>query len=118
MNFRHVYVDGDYFLYKCSFGTQRNIYHVYVDGQLAYVSSSKKEINRIFKGIDYHFERYLYVQPPYAAVQLWKNTMQRFKDKFNPRHFTVALTGPDNFRDQEASILPYKGTRDSEKPVN
>ena len=116
--FRKVYVDGDILLYEIAFATQRNIYYIYVDDLLAWVGSDKREINRIFKGIDYSYERFVYVQPLLTAIHTYETKLKAYAKKFGTNRIDVVLTGPTNFRNEIAISKPYKGTRVQEKPYN
>ena len=116
--FRKVYVDGDILLYEVAFATQTNIYHIYVDGTEVWVGSDKRKINRIFKGIDYDYEKYVYVQPLLTAIDTYEKKIQAYKRLFGTNKVEVVLTGPDNFRDEVAVTKPYKGTRKQPKPYN
>lgn len=118
MKFDTVYVDGDLLLYSIAFATQKNIYHIYVDNQLAWVGSSKKEINRIFKGIEYDYEKYVNIQPMLSAVETYKTVLKRYQKQFETNDVVVVLTGDTNYRNEVAISKPYKGTRHQDKPYN
>ena len=116
--FDTVYVDGDLLLYSLGFATQRNIYHIYVEGQLAWIDSDKRKINKIFKDIDYDYEKYVYVQPLLSAIQTYKAIINGHIKRFNTKDIRVVLTGKNNFREKVATTRPYKGTRSKDKPYN
>lgn len=116
--FRHVYVDGDILLYEIAFATQKNIYHIYVDGIKVWVGSDKREINSIFKGIDFAYEKYVYVQPLLSAINTYELKLKAYAKKFDTNRIDVVLTGTTNFRNEVAVTRPYKGTRHQDKPYN
>lgn len=118
MKFRTVYVDGDILLYEIAWATQHNIYHIYVDGIRAWIGSDKREINRIFKGIDYSFERYVYAQPLMSAINTYETRLKHYAKKFGTNKIEVVLTGATNYRNEVAVSRPYKGTRVADKPIN
>lgn len=118
MKFKTIYIDGDLLLYSIAFATQKNIYHIYVDEQLAWVGSSKKEINRIFKGIEYDYEKYVAVQPILSAVETYKIALKKYAKQFETNDVVVVLTGDTNFRNDIAVTTPYKGSRTQDKPYN
>lgn len=118
MVFDTVYLDGDLLLYSIAFATQKNIYHIYCEGNLAWVGSSKAEINRIFKGIEYDYEKYVYVQPMMSAVETYKTVIKRYMKQFGTKDVVVVLTGATNYRIDLAVSKVYKGTRHQAKPYN
>ena len=118
MKFKTVYVDGDILLYEIAFATQKNGYRIYVGGVEAWYGSDKREINRIFKGIDYGYEKDVYVQPLLAAINTYKAKIEAYKKLFKTNDIRVVLTGSENFRNEVAVSRPYKGTRTQDKPYN
>jgi hypothetical protein len=121
VNYPHIkkiYVDGDLLLYGVGFATQKNIYHIYVDELLVWVGSDKKQINRIFKGVDYSYEKYIYIQPLLAAIETYKTIIKNYKKLFGTEDLEVILTGDTNFRNDIAKAKVYKGTRTQDKPHN
>ena len=118
MNFSTVYVDGDILLYEVAFATQKNIYHIYVEGIEVWIGSDKRLINKIFKDIDYGYEKYTYVQPLLSAINTYKTRLKTYAKMFGTTNIEVVLTGPTNFRDEVAISRPYKGTRTQDKPYN
>lgn len=95
-------VDGDILLYRCGFAADSQIKNQFKerypeDGQdamKAYVDSSE-----------------------YLAFALGntKSVMDELCSRFNGERVETYLTGSGNFREQVATLLPYKGNRD---PLN
>ena len=118
MRFNKIYVDGDILLYEIAFATQKHGYSIYVDGIRAWHGSDKREINRIFRGIDYTYEKETYVQPLMTAINTYKQRLKAYAKKFSTNKIEVILTGTGNFREEVAVSRPYKGTRTQDKPYN
>jgi len=116
MKFDNVLVDADSLLYSVGFATQKNIYKVWVQGHQgdpSFVCTDKRWLNRILKDQDYELHKYLFVQPFFSASTTIDKIIEAYKKKFKTKNIRIYFTGKDNFRDQVATLQPYKGNRDS-----
>jgi len=116
MKFDTVLVDADSLLYSVGFATQKNIYKVWVQGHQgdpSFVCTDKRWLNRILKDQDYELHKYLFVQPFFSASTTIDKIIEAYKKKFKTKNIRIYFTGKDNFRDNVATIQPYKGNRDS-----
>jgi len=123
MKFKNVFVDSDPILYSVGFATQKNIYKVWVQGHQgdpSFVCTDKRWLNKILKDeTDYIIHKYIYVQPFLSASITVDQIIEAYKKKFGTKNIHLFFTGKDNFRDNIATIQPYKGNRDSShKPVH
>jgi hypothetical protein len=122
MEFNEIGIDGDIILYSVGFATQRNIYILSEAGQQdrpVLTSTDKRLVNKYIDLMDdYHLETYTYVQAPLSAYITADSIIRSYKEKYKTDNIKVFLTGKTNFRLDVATILPYKGNRDDEKPHN
>lgn len=114
MRFDTVLLDADILLYSVGFATQTNIYHLYCDGHQgdpSFVSTDKRALNKITKGMDCEVHRYLDVQPFLSASITLDQIVAGYKKRFETQDVRLFLTGEGNFREKIATIQPYKGNR-------
>jgi len=118
-----TYIDGDILPYRVGFVTQRKIYSLVSEGYHSapvLVTKSKTLVNKYVKACpDLLVHEADFIEQPLqalATLQLAiKNIVQGCRG--NGKRFKVVLSGPTNFRDEVATIQPYKGNRvDFEKP--
>lgn len=117
MKFNNVFVDADSLLYSVGYATQKNIYKVWVQGHQgdpSFVCTDKRWLNKILKNEDeYEIHKYLYVQPFLSASTTVDQIIAGYKSKFGTKNIKLFFTGKDNFRDEVATLQPYKGNRDN-----
>ena len=117
MKFNNVFVDADPLLYSVGFATQKNIYHVWVqghEGDPSFVCTDKRWLNKILKDEDdYIIHKYLHVQPFLSASITIDQIIEAYKKKFGTKNVHLFFTGENNFRENIATIQKYKGNRDS-----
>lgn len=123
MKFDNVFVDADPLLYSVGFATQQNIYKVWVQGHQgdpSFVCTDKRWLNKVLKDEEeYEIHKYLYVQPFFSASTTIDKIVKAYKEKFSTPNVWFFFTGDDNFREDIATIQPYKGNRDSShKPAH
>ena len=123
----HLLIDGDYLLYKIGFGSQKTLYRVYeagneVDGYLQEFDKKRKLTDWIEKRgepeYDWSWDKRVKADPIGIARYNIKANMTRLKGlSGNISKVTIFFTDTLNFRDKVATLLPYKGNRDtSHKP--
>ena len=121
---RHVLIDGDVLVYESSFGAQRNRYTVYVDGGDTRSFNNAKERDAWLKPLGlqpeaYRVEKHLDVLDEHAALAICRNKLTALCEKLKADSYHLYLTGKGNFREEVATLAPYKGNRaDVEKPVH
>lgn len=119
-----VYIDGDILPYKIGFATQRIVYQLDQRGWHSVspilVTSSKRQVNKYLKlNPDLLVTEYFYVEEPIQVINTVKLAIQNIVKGSKCLSFKVIVSGDTNFRDNIATIQPYKGNREgSEKPVH
>lgn len=119
-------IDGDVVVYACGFASQHNIHSVTLVGEKEPRASftKKKEMKDWLEseGLeekDYTVSERLDVEPVENALFTAKQFIENILEKTNAEHYKIFLTGKGNFREEIATILPYKGNRSStNKPVH
>ena len=91
--------DTDTFLYRCGFAADAQARGDFLDHN---PDASAEEVAE-------HLEEYDYLRYALANV---KGVIQDIQEIFN-RNVVLYLTGQGNFREHMATILPYKGNRDT-----
>lgn len=122
---RHVLIDGDVLVYESSFGAQRNRYTVtYSGGERTFENAKERDAWLKEAGLHgqpelYTVTKHLDVLDESAALAICRNKLTSLLEKLNATSHHVYLTGKGNFREQIATLSPYKGNRsDVEKPVH
>ncbi len=117
-----AYIDGDILPYKVGFATQRTIYVLDKEGEHScspfLVTKSKMKVNKYLKADESLLVSELYfVEEPIQAINTLKLNIQGIVRGSGCARFKVVISGEENFREDVATILPYKGNRDgTEKP--
>ena len=118
-----VYIDGDNLPYRIGFATQRTVYVVDVEGEATVspllVTHSKRKVTKFLKhSPDLLVTELFFVEDFIQALNTLKLTLQGIVQGAGCNSFRVVLTDDKhNFREDIATIQPYKGNRDgSEKP--
>ncbi len=122
---RHVLVDGDVLVYESSFGAQRNRYTVtYNGGERTFENAKDRDAWLKAENLKdtpelYTVTKHLDVLDESAALAICKNKLAGLLEKLGATSHHLYLTGKGNFREQVATLAPYKGNRsDVEKPVH
>ena len=122
---KEVYLDGDLLPYRVGFVTQRTMYQLDSEGEHTspvLYTKSKREVNKYLKhSPNLMVTEGFYVESEHEAVITLKLMIQNILRGCNGvnRRFKVVLSGPTNFRDDIATIQPYKGNRkDFVKPYH
>lgn len=123
---RHILIDGDVLVYESSFGAQRNRYIVtHPEGEQTFENAKlrdawlKEPAQLHLTPEDYTVTKMLDVLDEPAALAICKNKLVGLLEKLEADSHHVYLTGKNNFRDEVATLTPYKGNRVSvEKPVH
>lgn len=123
----HVLIDGDILLYRSGFAVEKTIYNVFSTAGIderTYLGTfhSKKEVDEFieFTGIkEYEIEKQKSAEPLSHATHILKQTLRGIISNTNAEKHTIYLTGRGNFRDDIATIKPYKGNRSPEdRPIH
>lgn len=125
--FIKTFVDGDVIVYRCGFAAEKNTYvHTDEDGYQS-ADLSHKEVLALVEKSGGTFEKVHHVEPVNYALANVKNQLEEITsavaDGFDVApsriHLIVMLSGPSNFREDVATLRPYKGGRDPDhKPVH
>jgi len=119
-----VYIDGDILPYKVGFATQQSIWMMDKVGEHtcspAFVFRGKTGMNRVLKeDPEFDITERFFVEEPIQAIETLKLMLQNIVQGSKCELFKVVISGPTNFRDDIATIQPYKGNRtDFVKPVH
>lgn len=113
----HLHIDGDLLKYRCGFAAEHGEYRVTLpDGEVLFFLYKKQmiaalKVRGLVEGdVEVAFSRQL--EPVANALHNVRSLIKAICQALNPDDFTVYLSGPDNFRDDVATIRPYKGNRD------
>ena len=111
----HALVDGDEIIYRAGFSSERNIYYA-VDGDMFHRYRYKKEAD------DSGYEKIITrkeIDSEEIAIANLINVVHTYLSGFDYDDYTIYLGKGDNFRDDIATIQPYKGDREeSKKPIH
>ena len=118
-----VYIDGDILPYQIGFATQRTIYMVESEGAHTcplLVTRSKRQVNKYLKmDPDLLVSEVFLVEEPMQALATMKIHITNIVKGSKCDRFKVVLSGDTNFRNDIATIQPYKENRtDFVKPVH
>lgn len=117
-----VYLDGDMLPYRVGFSTQRTIYRLDKEGEQScspvFIGKGKAKINKYMaEDPDLLLTERLFVETPAQALTTLRLAIQNIVHGSGCELFKVVLSGKENFRNEIATIQPYKGNRvDFEKP--
>lgn len=120
---REVYIDGDVLPYKIGFATQRRIYRLDMTGlhsSPVVTTCNKVRINQYVAANEgMTMTENLYSEEPMQVINTLRSTIANIVRGSGCKIFKVVLSGEDNFRDNIATIQPYKGNRvGTIKPVH
>lgn len=86
-------IDGDILVYRSAFSAEKK-----------YVDETGRQI--------------VVLEPVEYVLHSLKNTIQTIVEKVGADEYQVYLTGSGNFREEIATIQPYKGNRTSRRPIH
>ena len=111
-------IDGDIFTYKIGFACQTYKYYLWdMAEQVPVAVTEDKQTVRQWS-VDYPdrvIEKIVEPDPISKAIKLTKSQIDRAVVGSKADSYKVYLTGKDNFRDNIATILKYKGNRDGSR---
>jgi len=116
--------DMDSTVYACGFAGQRTIYMVTLIGEDEPRASftKKKEMKAWMEkeGLDWkedvNISERFEVDPLEYVLHSTKLFVEQMLSDVNSEEYIFYLTGKDNFRDEVATIIPYKSTRSGDRP--
>lgn len=113
-------IDGDIIAYSIGFASQKNVHIVSVDGEVVGKFNYKKDLNEFLEGLEeeYTVTTEVEAEPVSFALHSVKQFIKSVLEAVEADDYTVYLTGSGNFREEIATILPYKGNRVAPKPVH
>jgi len=113
-------IDADIILYSAGFSAEKPIWRLTVNGEEKPRSSFryKKELLEWAEAVGLAKEDYVAVKdtevaPVAHALSNAKQLIKRILLRTNADEYQLYLTGSNNFREDIATIKPYKGNRDS-----
>lgn len=122
----HILLDGDWILYTAGFAAQHTEYVARCDhGELFGPYENKTAMKEAMGDEEYvEFSR-VYTDPLdhalHSAKKMIQSQVEKIVEKFEPDDFVdlrIFLDGKGNFREDIATIRPYKGNRvDKSKPI-
>lgn len=110
-------IDADILLYSCGFSAEKPIWKAMVGDKTLATFRYKKELDE-WAGSgeeikDLKLIKDKEVQPVANALSNAKKLIQKILLRADADSYQLYLTGKDNFREEIATIAPYKGNRDS-----
>lgn len=120
-----VHIDGDILVYSAGFAAERGEYRLswIFDGveKVEFFPTRKELDNHLafFDTKQYMVEFMRHPEPVEYALHNTRNIIDAILGETQANDYFVYLSGPTNFRDNLATIKPYKGNRDkTHKPVH
>lgn len=121
-------IDGDLMLYRCGFAAEKRFYNLFYDEKfITRIKGASERRKYISKCVEEdHLKENLFaweldkeIQPLSHAIQNFKTAITDIFECLNTDHYIMYFTGDGNYREQIATILPYKGNRSEEdKPAH
>jgi len=108
-------VDADVILYKCGFAAQHKWYYAYEDDDywVAKFRYKKEMTEWLGDKSGFTITDEYEIEPLENALFLCNQLIKRIIKQTGATQYQLYLTGDGNYRDEVATILPYKGNRDS-----
>ena len=107
-------VDADSIVYICGFAIETSTFKV---GTVSYPTRKEAVIAADAAGIPVStIQEEIIYEPLANALQLVKNCLTKIKTRTGCTDMRIFLSGVGNFRDDIATIQPYKGKRPDRKP--
>lgn len=118
-------IDGDTIVYRCGFAAEHNKYKVFLKGSekefgsVATFDTMKEVRTFVEDNTDYYWVKEIHPEPLSFCLHSVKVQIQSILDNVQATSYKIFLTGKKQFREQVATIKPYKGNRDPlHKPVH
>jgi 5'-3' exonuclease len=119
----HIHVDADLLVYRCGFAAEKGRYHI-TFGSVVQTLDYKSEVKAWLESeglteddVVIEFERV--PEPVENALHNVKSMMRDIEEAMGTNAVTLYLSGDKNYREEIATIRPYKGNRDeNHKPVH
>lgn len=115
-----VLIDGDIIVYSCGFSAEKPIWRVMVHGEEKPRATFryKKELDEWVAAVGLSEDEYKAVKdkevgPVAHALGNAKQLINRILLRTGADEHQIYLTGKGNYREEIATILPYKGNRDN-----
>lgn len=125
---RVALIDGDVLAYRCGFAAQHKEYSVFVlpEWGALFTSRRKKEaeewLNNLKEDEDWnhaYMEEHEHTEPLGHTLHTAKMIINRTLEDTDAEEYKIYLSGASNFRDEVATLQPYKGNRkDARKPTH
>lgn len=120
-------IDADSIVYKAGFAVETTVYEVVAEDEDGFLH--QLAFDDAVKGSEFLRDNGLVstgpatvtreAEPIQNALQIVKTKLEEILDETHAGSYTVYLSGPDNFRDDIATIKPYKGNRkEAHKPLH
>lgn len=108
-------LDADVILYKCGFAAQHKWYYAYEDDDywVAKFRYKKEMTEWLGDKTGFTITDEYEIEPLENALFLCDQLVKRIIKQTGATKYQLYLTGDGNYRDEVATILPYKGNRDS-----
>jgi len=115
-----VLIDADVILYSCGFSAETLIWRAVAGDKTLASFSYKKELNEWAKSMglndtEYEAIRDIDVSPVAYALGNAKQLINRIILRTKADEYQLYITGKGNYREEIATIKPYKGNRDSSR---
>jgi hypothetical protein len=127
----HLHIDADILVYRCGFAAERMHYYLTIPSEdITLDFESKAELDEYLEYAsswlgegDYEVEKRRLVEPVANAQNTVKTTVggivSAWDNAVKISGITMYLSGEDNYRNDIATIKPYKGNRDpNNKPTH
>lgn len=112
-------IDGDEILYKVGFSSQHMWYYIYEGNTYICKFLYQKQAKAFCKNNSFYYIQKLEVSEEKEAIDNLHLTMDTIFKDIGTDKCRIFLNGEINFRDQLATLQPYKGNRDdSKKPIH
>lgn len=110
-------IDADTLIYGCGFSAEKMKHRVFLKGQEEWgpihVFDYKKEAVAWMDGAEeYYLDSKRHIEPLGNALQALKTKLKGIFRTLESQNYVLFLTGKGNYRDEVATIRPYKGNRD------
>lgn len=113
-------IDGDIIKYQCGFSAEKPIYNIHLKGTDEYLCSHRYKKDAVAwcgeEGLeedDVVFKKDIEVEPLAFALQATKEKLESIMRETGADDHVIYITGSGNYREELATLKPYKGNRDS-----
>lgn len=114
-------IDADVLVYQSAFGAQKTRYScTYKAKERVFESAKDRDDWLVSEGLtkeDVEIKSWQDILSEAACMSIAKNNLQMILDALKTTSYKMYLTGKGNFREEIAVTKPYKGNRQTEKPI-